>query len=152
MAAPGNHEYFRGPSGGYDQPDSEGAITRFLTYFEFPPNDAPDTEQEGRYFRLDYGPVTLIGLDVANDSPNESDKDTNFFLLGEKDAAGGHAPAFGPGSRQFMWLETQLEDAQVTSSFTFVFFHHVPYSVGPHGWPWGPAQSVTVSPVCRCGR
>ena len=137
LAAPGNHEYYAGIGGGYNQPASERAINRFRTYFEFPPNNAPDPEQEGRYFRLDYGPVTLIGLDVANDSPNESDRDTNFFLLGEHDAGGGHAPAFGPGSRQYAWLEEQLADAQTTSRFTFVFFHHAPYSVGPQGYDPG---------------
>ncbi len=137
IAAPGNHEYYAGIGGGYNQTASEGAINRFRTYFEYPPNHSPNAEQENRYFRLDYGPVTLIGLDVANDSPNESDRDSNFFLLGENDAGGGHAPAFGPGSRQYAWLEEQLEQAQRRSRFTFVFFHHAPYSVGPHGYAPG---------------
>ena len=138
LAAPGNHDYYEGPSlGKYNQPGSERATNRFRTYFEFPPNNAPDSEQEGRYFRLDYGPVTLIALDVANDSPHRSEHDTNFFLRGENDAGGGHAPAFGPGSRQHAWLEAQLREAQAGSRFTFVIFHHVPYSVGPHGWPPG---------------
>jgi 3',5'-cyclic AMP phosphodiesterase CpdA len=138
LAAPGNHEYYAGIGGRYNQPFSERAINRFRTYFEFPRNNAPDPEQEGRYFRLDYGPLTLIGLDVANDSPSQTDRDTNFFLLGESDSGGGHAPAFGPGSRQYAWLEEQLEEAQRVSRFTFVFFHHGPYSVGPHGYDPGP--------------
>jgi hypothetical protein len=74
---------------------------------------------------------------VANDSPHQSARDTNFFLLGESDEQGGRAPGFGPGSAQYAWLEEQLKDAQRTRQFTFVFFHHVPYSVGPHGWPPG---------------
>ncbi|MBT4980677.1 MAG: metallophosphoesterase family protein [Gemmatimonadetes bacterium] len=138
LATPGNHEYYAGPGKGYNQPDSERAITRFRTYFEFPDNQADDARQKGRYYRVDYGPITLIALDVANNSPNQSKRDTNFMLVGEKDPEGGRAPAFGPGSRQYAWLEKQLADAQHKSKFTFVFFHHVPYSVGPHGKSPGP--------------
>ena len=136
LAAPGNHDYYEGPDlGGYSQPGSERAMARFLTYFEFPGNAAPDPAQQGRYYRLDYGPITLISLDVVNGSPHASEYDTNFALLGERDPGGGPAPDFGPGSAQYGWLEAQLEDAQRTSPFTFVMLHHSPYSVGPHGWP-----------------
>lgn len=138
IAVPGNHEYWAGPNGGrFTQPASERAIRRFLRYFEAPPNHASRAEHEGRYFRLDYGPVTVIGLDVCNDTPHESPRDTNFHLLGERDPGGGHAPGFLPGSEQYRWLERQLEDSQETSPFTVVLLHHVPYSVGPHGWPPG---------------
>jgi len=143
IAAPGNHEYYNPKSGGYDQPGSERAIARYLTYFEYPSNGS-DSGQEGRYYSLDYGPVTIIALDVANDSPNESERDTNFTLLGEGDPNGGRAPAFGPGSRQYEWLRNALERAQSHSEFTFVIFHHVPYSVGPHGWPTGKEASPQV--------
>ena len=143
LAAPGNHEYYGGPkTGRYSQPASEKAINRFRTYFEFPNNGSPIPEQEGRYFRLDYGPITLIALDVVNNSPNGSEKDPNFFLLGENDPGGGHAPAFGPGSRQYSWLERQLQESQSKSSFTFVILHHLPYSVGPHGWPAGEGAGL----------
>jgi hypothetical protein len=82
LAAPGNHEYYEGPElDGYNQPGSERAINKFRAYFDFPKNGSSDPEQEGRYYRLDYGPVTLIALDVANDSPHRSDRDTNFHLL-----------------------------------------------------------------------
>ncbi len=48
LAAPGNHDYYEGTSlGQYNQPGSERAINRFLTYFESPPNLAPNIEQEG---------------------------------------------------------------------------------------------------------
>lgn len=141
LAVPGNHEYYEGPSlDRYDQPGSNRAIARFLTYFESPGNRASDPIQQKSYYRLDYGPVTLIGLDVANGSPHQSAGDTNFFLLGEDDPDGGRAPGFGPGSAQYTWLEAQLSQAQRTSRFTFVLFHHVPYSVGPHGWPPGDGK------------
>ena len=138
IAVPGNHEYWAGPNGGgFDQPASERAIQRFLRYFEAPANHASRPEHEGRYFRLDYGPVTIIGLDVCNDAPHESPKDTNFYLRGEGEPGGGHAPGFLPGTEQYRWLEEQLQDSQETSPFTVVLLHHVPYSVGPHGWPPG---------------
>jgi hypothetical protein len=136
--APGNHEYYQGPRlDGYQQPGSAHAINRFRSYFEFPSNNADHPEHDGRYYRIDYGPITLIALDVANASPHRSTHDTNFFLVGENDTGGGNAPDFTPGSQQYTWLEAQLADAQANSEFTFVIFHHVPYSVGPHGWPPG---------------
>ncbi|MCH8807742.1 MAG: metallophosphoesterase [Planctomycetes bacterium] len=142
IAAPGNHDYYESPKAGkYNQPGSERAIRRYLTYFEYPSNGS-GSGQEGRYYSLDYGPVTIVALDVANDSPHQSERDTNFFLLGEGDPNGGRAPAFGPGSRQYEWLRNALERAQSRSEFTFVIFHHVPYSVGPHGWPPGEGDGA----------
>jgi hypothetical protein len=138
LATPGNHEYYESPIGDrYNQPGSQRAIDRYQTYFEFPTNDAPNAKQHGLYHRTDYGPITLIALDVANGGPHKTDGDTNFFLLGENDEQGGNAPDFKPGSTQYTWLEKQLADAQQRSAFTFVYFHHVPYSVGPHGWTAG---------------
>ena len=142
MAAPGNHEYYEGPVlDRYDQPGSERAVKRFLTYFESPPNDSPVPEQEGRYYCLDYGPATFIVLDACNNSPNGSAYDTNFYLLGENDAGGGHAPDFGPGSVQYNWLEQKLIRSREESLFTFVILHHAPYSSGPHGFPAGTDES-----------
>lgn len=138
LAAPGNHEYYEGPAmGRYDQPGSERAADRFRTYFEVPDADGPSPRGNERYYRLDYGPLTLIALDATNGSPHGSADDTNFFLLGTSEPGGGGSPGFGPGSRQHAWLEAQLADARRRSAFTFVFFHHIPYSVGPHGWPAG---------------
>ncbi len=142
MAALGNHEYYEGPYlGQYNQPGSEHAVKRFLTYFEAPSNHASNAEQEGRYYRVDYGPATFIVLDACNNSPNSSNDDTNFYLLGENDPGGGNAPDFGFGSQQYEWLEAQLLESQVNSLFTFVIFHHAPYSVGPHGFPAGIVES-----------
>ena len=138
LATPGNHEYYESPIGDrYNQPGSQRAINRYQTYFEFPTNNSPNAKQHGLYHRTDFGPVTMVALDVANDGPHKTDRDTNFFLLGENDEQGGNAPAFKPGSTQYIWLEKQLADAQQRSAFTFVYFHHVPYSVGPHGWAAG---------------
>lgn len=143
MASPGNHEYYAGPAQGhYAQPNSERAIDRFLTYFEFPQARSANSASAergdgGRYYRLDYGPVALIALDVVNDSPHQSAHDSNFYLRGPWDERGGRAPPFGPGSRQYQWLHEQLRDTQARAQFTVVLLHHAPYSVGPHGWPPG---------------
>ena len=138
MAAPGNHDYYEGNYlDGYNQPGSERAIRRYLTYFDPPANHSPNKEQEGRYYHLRYGQVSLISLDVCNNGINGTDEDTNFYLLGESDPEGGNAPDFGMGSVQYSWMEAQLKEAQEKSIFTFVIFHHMPYSSGPHGFPVG---------------
>jgi len=143
MAALGNHEYYEGLRlDGYNQPGSERAVKKFLTYFESPSNNPPVAEHEGRYYSLKYGPATFIVLDVCNNSPNKSNDDTNFYLLGESDQDGGKAPDFGPSSDQYIWLEGKLREAQLQSMFTFLIFHHSPYSSGPHGYPAGEAENT----------
>ena len=143
MAALGNHEYYEGPYlDQFNQPGSERAIKRYLTYFESPSNYSPDPEQEGRYYCIKYGPATFIVLDVSNNGPNKSGDDTNFYLLGENDPGGGNAPDFGPGSQQYKWLETELIRSQIESVFTFIILHHAPYSTGPHGFPPGEVENT----------
>jgi hypothetical protein len=138
ITAPGNHDYYEGPKlGQYNQPGSERAINRYLTYFEEPENKSPNKKQEGRYYSFKYGSISFIVLDLCNNSPNGSDEDTNFYLLGENDPEGGNAPDFGEESTQYKWLIAQLKEAQKNSVFTFVVFHHIPYSSGPHGFSPG---------------
>ncbi len=138
LATPGNHDYYEGPQQGqYSQPGSERAMARYLSYFTYPDNHSPEPADAGRYYRLDYGPMTLLALDVTNGRPPQSTGDTNFFLGGQGDDGGGGSPGFAAGTHQYAWLEAQLRDAQCRSAFTFVVLHHVPYSVGPHGWPPG---------------
>lgn len=143
MATLGNHEYYEGPYlDQYNQPGSERAIKRFLTYFESPANNSPDTEQEGRYYCLKYGPASFIVLDVCNNGLNKSGDDTNFYLLGENDQDGGNAPDFSSGSQQYKWLEERLIESQSKSVFTFIILHHSPYSSGPHGYPPGEVENT----------
>ncbi|MEZ6053092.1 MAG: metallophosphoesterase family protein [Planctomycetaceae bacterium] len=134
LASPGNHENYGGPGGfgGYTDAAAIRARDKFKTYFETPANGSGVSSFEDRYFRVDYGPLTYISLDVTNGLPAGSSQDTNFFL----GAAPGF-PDFNPGSTQYEWLEAQLADAQSKSQFTFIQFHHAPYSVGPHGFPAG---------------
>ncbi|HBR96706.1 MAG TPA: hypothetical protein DD979_04935, partial [Gammaproteobacteria bacterium] len=114
---------------------AQQAMARYRTYFETPDNGSGKAYLDDRYYRVDYGPVTYITLDSSNGDDSDISKDTNLYLAGE--ANGGEAPDFNPGSEQYQWLETQLADAQAHSLFTFVQFHHSPYSVGPHGYPSG---------------
>lgn len=133
VAAPGNHDGFGGPRdfGGFGVDGHRRADAKFRTYFQTQPDD--HNPPQG-YHRLEYGPITLISIDSTNGLPDDSQHDTNWHLT-----ARDHYHDFNPGSEQFRWLEKQLADAQKHSRFTFVQFHHVPYSVGPHGFPAGDA-------------
>lgn len=132
VAVVGNHDYYGGPGhGGFKGPASENAVAKYLTYFR-PPSNGAEPDQQGRYYRLDYGPVTVIAIDSCNGQPQGSEHDSNHHL-----DAGSRAPDFNPGSAQYAWLEAQLKDAQRRSHFTFVCFHHVPYSSGLHCVPPG---------------
>lgn len=142
--AAGNHENHSGGDGGggfYTTPLAKDALARYRAYFETPDNGSGKPEHQDRYYRVDYGPITYITIDSSNGSPHQTRQDTNWYLLGEGEASDdnpewgeGEAPDFNPGSTQYQWLEEQLADAQKKSRFTFVQFHHIPYSVGPHGF------------------
>lgn len=129
----GNHENFGGPGafGGYSADASNFGVGKYLTYFEVPSNGASRPEHHGRYYRIDYGPITLITVDSSDGLPHQTESDTNHSL------SGSHAPDFNPGSEQYLWLEKQLQDAQQKARFTFVQFHHTPYGSGPHSVPFG---------------
>ncbi len=133
VAAPGNHDAFGGPGqlGGFGRGGHSRADEKFRAYFQTRPDDHHPPQG---YHRLDYGPITLISIDSTNGLPDNSEHDTNWLLT-----ARDHGHDFNPGSDQYRWLEKQLADAQKRSRFTFVQFHHVPYSVGPHGFPAGNA-------------
>ena len=136
LAALGNHENFGGPGafGGYSAEAADFAVDKYLTYFEFPTNGASNPHHVGRYYRLDYGPITLITLDSSDGLPHGSASDTNHNL------SGSHAADFNPGSPQYLWLERELADAQRRSRFTFVQYHHTAYGSGPHSVPFGQSS------------
>lgn len=133
LPALGNHDYFGGPGalGKYATPYSEGAVRKYQTYFDLPANNASNPTHSERYYSLRVGAVTLIVLDTINGLPDRSDMDTNWRLLGEGE--GGFAPDWKPGSEQYEWLQRELGQAQKNSRFTFVMFHHTPYTSGTHG-------------------
>src|SRR5690606_22213107 len=105
VAAPGNHENYGGPGalGGYSDAASLRAAGNFQTYFEAPDNGSGIASHDDRYFRMDYGPITYISLDVTNGALSNTNSDTNWFL-----GNGPGYPDFNPGSLQYQWLETQL--------------------------------------------
>lgn len=138
LPAVGNHENYAGSDGGYSVEGAKRGLEKYQSYFETPDNGTGKPAFEDRFYRIDYGPLTWITIDSSDGSPDKSESDTNFHLLGEHD--GGEAPDFHPGSTQYNWLEEQLADAASTSRFTFVQFHHAPYSVGPHGLPVGAGR------------
>lgn len=124
--APGNHEYFAGPQAGrFEDQASRRAIAKYRSYFE-------GTSHPG-YYQKTLGPLTAISLDSCDSMPHGSDSDSNHHLQ----AAGRFAPGFGPDSSQRVWLEGVLAAAQAKGQFIVVFFHHCPYSSGPHSFPPG---------------
>ena len=131
LPALGNHENFAGAGGGYSAEGANFATDKFLTYFEVPLNSAQNPKHHGRYYRIDYGPITIITVDSSDGLPHKSAADTNHNL------EGSNAPDFNPGSEQYRWLESQLADARIKSRFTFVQFHHTMYGSGPHSIPLG---------------
>lgn len=131
LPAIGNHENYAGPGGGYTAPAANFSTAKYLTYFSVPSNGAVAPHHHSRYYRIDYGPITLITLDSSDGSPNKTAADTNHSM------EGSNAPDFNPGSEQYKWLEIQLADAQKTSRFTFVQFHHTMFGSGPHSIPFG---------------
>jgi hypothetical protein len=136
--APGNHEYYAGPGekGRYTELASERGFTKYRAYFDLPANGMGPHHE--RYYRVDWGPVTLLVLDLGNGVPHRSERDGNWYLKGEGE--GGFAPSWAPGSRQYRWLEAALAAARFGSAFTFVMFHYCPYSSGPHGQPPGDGE------------
>lgn len=133
LPAIGNHENYGGPGafGGYSAEAANFGVGKFRTYFEVPPNGASDVKHVGRYYRIDYGPITLITVDSSDGLPHQTAADTNHNL------SGSHAPDFNPGSEQHTWLEHNLREAQQRSHLTFVQFHHTSYGSGPHSVPFG---------------
>jgi hypothetical protein len=138
--APGNHEYYAGPGdkGRYAEYASERAVAKYRSYFDLPANGMGPHHE--RYYRVDWGPVTLVSLDLGNGAPHRTDTDGNWYLRGEGE--GGFAPDWQQGSAQYRWLEATLREAQIGSAFTFVLFHYCPYSSGPHGQAPGDGEGL----------
>jgi len=141
-ALPGENDLCGGPTaseplrdlGGYSGAATLRAARKFVTYFEHPANGATDELHEGRYWRIDFGPVTLLALDTSNGGSDGAADDTNH-LLDRKDAP--HVPDYAPGSEQHAWLSRELAAARDRGAITFVAFHHAPYTSSRGGLPPG---------------
>ncbi len=129
LPAIGNHEYYGGPKNGkYSLPAIIDASRKYFAYFH--PTGA---EHRENYYSVKLGPARLISLDSCDGMPHKTPADPNYHM----NSAPKEVPGIQGGSRQTEWLETELAAAQREDAFTFVFFHHCPYSVGPHGYPAG---------------
>lgn len=137
----GNHDIYAGPSGfgGFAQTDL--AVAKYRATFVLPDNAAPQPDHRERYYRMDFGRLTLIVLDATNGGADRTATDTNWKL------PAGKGPDYSPGSDQWRWADRQLADARRLGQAVFVVFHHAPYSSGPHGWLAGPGRRVTTPPT-----
>ncbi len=163
LPALGNWENFGALNGGYGF-DADGRYgpkfgrDKYHVYFDAPDNGTP--AHKDNYYRIDYGPVTVITLDSSNGEPDDQPQnhlvkavgqqyngpgtDTqNNFTRDQYEAVGGTDLAdFNPGSPQWQWAEAQLADARAKGQIIFVQFHHVPFSNGEHGVPMGHALTT----------
>lgn len=154
LPALGNWENFGALNGGYGT-DADGRFgpkfgrDKYHVYFDAPDNGTP--EHRDNYYRVDYGPITIITLDSSNGLPDDRpqnyvDKLTgtqyngpgtdtqNNYTKEQYEAAGGtDLSDFNPGSAQWIWAQQQLADARADGQVVFVQFHHVPFSNGEHG-------------------
>lgn len=167
LPALGNWENFGALNGGYGM-DDDGRFgpllgrQKFDVYFDAPENGTP--EHQDNYYRIDYGPVTILTLDSSNGEPDDSrdnyggegqppkisgqeftgpgtDTQENITREGYEAAGGTDLADFNPGSPQWNWVIEQLEDAREDGQIIFAQWHHVPYSSGTHGLPMNHEDS-----------
>lgn len=149
VPAIGNHENYGGSGsrGGYTAAGANRSITKFFSYFPTPDNNgAADPRHQGRYYRQDYGRITVLTLD-SNDGglEQETSKDTNWNLDGTDPNLG--IPDFNVGSPQWLWVEAELRAAAREGRLAIPQFHHVPYSSGVHGCPPGEPDDQSGVPM-----
>lgn len=136
LPALGNHEYFAGPDNGkYTLPPVRATVRRYFTYFH-----PKGPGKNSHFYSQRLGPARIISLDSCDGTPHRTPADPNYLL----DAAPRETPGIQKSSSQYEWLQNELASAQKEDAFTFVFFHHCPYSSGPHGVPPGtkPGQDT----------
>ncbi|TDK48149.1 T9SS type A sorting domain-containing protein [Algoriphagus formosus] len=159
IPALGNWENFGAKNGSYGFNEKGDFLPklgreRFHEYFETPSADPLQLHRQS-YYRVDYGPVTILTLDSSNGTPDQSrsdfpddqklknqdftvngtDTQENYTESAYQAAGGTDLSSFGPGSPQYQWLEANLQEAQESGQLIFVQFHHAAYSSGEHGVP-----------------
>ena len=161
LPALGNWENFGALNGGYGT-DTEGRFgpkfgrDKYHTYFDAPENGTP--VHQDNYYRIDYGPVTVITLDSSNGEPDDrrsnyggagqppkisgtdytgpgTDTQENYTRTQYESFGGKDLSDYNPGSIQWNWAKAQLQDARNKGQIVFIQFHHAPYSNGEHGQP-----------------
>lgn len=125
--AAGTNRFF--PSlGNHDYSDA-GVVNNlpqtYTDYFILPGSGYANTSGNERYYDFSAGPV-------------------HFFALNSNPGAGQEPDSVSSASIQAQWLRSQL--AASAAPWNIVYFHHPPFSSGPHGssawmqWPfaaWG---------------
>jgi hypothetical protein len=163
LPALGNWENFGALNGGYGT-DADGRFgpkfgrDKYHAYFDAPDNGTP--AHRDNYYRVDYGPVTVITLDSSNGLPDDRPQNYTHKAVGTQyngpgtdtqnnytreqyEAAGGTDLAdLNPGSAQWNWAAQQLAAARAEGRIVFVQFHHVPFSNGEHGVPMDHALTT----------
>lgn len=159
IPAIGNWEAFGGISGGYGTNERGEFLplvgrSRFHAYFQTPITDLLQKHRQS-YYRVDYGPVTILTLDSSNGIPDQqaSDFDGTTKLTGKQFTVPGtdtqenytqaqyvgfggkDLSGFGPGTDQYKWLEENLKSASAAGQLIFVQYHHIAFSSGEHGVP-----------------
>ncbi len=153
----GNWESFGAINGGYGSPADRTPVVRsrakFHAYFDAPGNGTP--RHQDNYYRIDYGPLTILTLDSNNGEPDDSaasyppeekltgqqysgpgtDTQENFTRQQYENSGGTDLSDYSPGSQQWNWVERQLIDARADGQLVLVQFHHAPFSSGEHGLP-----------------
>jgi hypothetical protein len=161
LPALGNWENFGALNGGYGT-DVDGRFgpkfgrDKYHVYFDGPDNGTP--AHQDNYYRIDYGPITVLTLDSSNGEPDDSrgnyggdgqpaiisgreftgpgtDTQQNYTREQYEAAGGTDLADLNPGSPQWNWMIEQLKDARAQGQIIFVQFHHAPYSSGTHGFP-----------------
>ncbi len=167
LPALGNWENYGALNGGYGE-DEDGRFgpmfgrQKYHAYFDAPENGT--SEHQDNYYRVDYGPVTILTLDSSNGEPDDSrsnyggegqpeqatglemtdvgtDTQANYTREQYEGYGGTDLSDFNPGSIQWNWVEDQLRDARDQGQIIFAQFHHAPYSSGVHGFPMNHDQS-----------
>lgn len=166
IPALGNWEAYGAISGGYGTNEKGEFLplvgrSRFHAYFQTPTSD-PLQKHRQSYYRVDYGPVTILTLDSSNGTPDQQASDFdgttkltgNQFIVPGTDTqenytqtqyagyGGTDLSGFGPGTDQYLWLEENLKTASATGQLIFVQYHHIAYSSGEHGVPMNHELSI----------
>ncbi|WP_150301954.1 FN3 domain-containing metallophosphoesterase family protein [Pseudomonas profundi] len=132
----GNHEnYWHPEGGGYTTAAATLSYDKWNSYWELPSNQAGDSRHQKRYYRVDYGPVTVVTLDSSNGDDSDPARDTNLLLNG----AEARIPDFNRNSEQWNWAVRELADAQAQGQVIFVQFHHTAFGTGVHSLMSGSA-------------
>ncbi len=107
------------------------ARQKYKAYFDTPANNKK--EYRDCYYRLDYGPITILTIDSSNGQPDDTNADTQKNIHIDS-YPGNDLPDFNEGSDQWNWVMAELKSASEAGQVIFVQFHHIPYSSGRHGY------------------